>query len=132
MNKLTIIGNLTGKPELRYVNGNNGQIPVASFTVAVNSRKNDEATFFRVTAWRGLAENCSKHLDNGRKVAVIGEVSCHRYTNRSGEARASLDVTASEVEFLSSAQNYTPVDSAEAQAAFAPEPEQQNMGDLPF
>ena len=130
MNKLTIIGNITAKPELRYVNGSDGQIPVCSFTVAVNSRrgKDQDATFFRVTAWRGLAETCQKYLDKGRKVAVVGEVSCHSYTNKSGEARASLEVAAQDVEFLTPAnqQGYTPVDSGEAVQAF----EQEK--DLPF
>lgn len=103
---------------------------MCSFTVAVNSRrgKDQDATFFRVTAWRGLAENCQKYLDKGRKVAVVGEVSCHSYTNKSGEARASLEVAAQDVEFLTPAnqQGYTPVDSGEAVQTF----EQEK--DLPF
>lgn len=133
MNRIVITGNLTNKPELRYLP--NGNVPVTTFTVAVNNRRGEDATFFRCTVWRGLAENCAKHLDKGRKVAVVGEVSCHAYSTRNGEARASLDVNATDVEFLSAQHEqptYTPVDSAEAQAAFTPEPVQTSMGDLPF
>ena len=102
MNKLTIIGNLTKDPEKRTTSTG---VNVTSFTVAVN-RKNKqegqpEADFFRVTAWRGLADICAKYLAKGRKVAVIGSVSLHTYTTSKGEAGASLEVNADDVEFLS-------------------------------
>lgn len=128
MNRITIIGNICNKPELRTVNTANGPVSVCTFTVAVNGRKGEDATFFRVTTWRGLADNCARYLDKGRKAAVVGEVSCHSYTNKSGEARASLEVAAQDVEFLTPAnqQGYTPVDSGEAAQAFE-EPQ-----DLPF
>ena len=107
MNKITIIGNLTRDPELRSTQSG---IPVASFTVAVNRRKSNnaeagqpEADFFRVTAWRQLGELCSKYLSKGRKVAVIGSVQVSTYTANDGTTRASLEVTADEVEFLSPA-----------------------------
>lgn len=103
MNKLTIIGNLTRAPELRTTQtGKN----VCSFTVAVNRRKSasgqQEADFFRVTAWDKLGENCGRYLDKGRKVAVVGPVSVSTYTANDGSTRAQLEVTANEVEFLSS------------------------------
>ncbi len=106
MNKLTIIGNLTRDPEVRTTATG---INVCSFTVAVNrrGRRDDqngqpEADFFRVTAWRQLADICGKYLAKGRKVAVIGPVSVHTYTGSDGTTRASLEVTADDVEFLSS------------------------------
>lgn len=103
MNKLTIIGNLTSDPELRTTQtGKN----VCSFTVAVNRRKtqqnqNPEADFFRVSAWNGLADICKKYLLKGKKVCVVGHVSVHTYQANNGETRASLEVTADDVEFLS-------------------------------
>ena len=101
MQKLTIIGNLTANPELRSTpNG----IPVCTFTIAVNGRKQDEpATFFRVTAWRQLGENCARYLAKGKKVFVSGPVSVSTYTAKDGTTRASLEVTAEDVEFLSAA-----------------------------
>mgnify|MGYP002515908843 CR=1 FL=1 len=104
MQKLTIIGNLTGDPELRTTTTGS---EVCSFTVAVNRRKTannqtPEADFFRVSAWRQLGENCQRYLAKGRKVAVVGSVSVSTYTGNDGTTRATLEVTADDVEFLSS------------------------------
>lgn len=104
MNKLTIIGNLTRDPELRTTSTG---LNVCSFTVAVNRRRSGnsnqpEADFFRVSAWRQLGENCQRYLAKGRKVAVVGSVSVSTYTGNDGTTRATLEVTADDVEFLSS------------------------------
>ena len=129
MNKIIIIGNLTGSPELRVTQSG---VSVCQFTVAVNGRRKDDgATFFRVTAWRALGETCHKYLDKGRKVMVCGAVSASAYTGRDGKPRASLEVTAEDVEFLSSA-------SGDSQQQSAPEPQQPVYtpitpdDDLPF
>ena len=68
----------------------------------------EQTDFFRVSAWRGLAENCEKYLAKGRKVAVTGSVSVNVYTTQNGVTRASMEVIADDVEFLtprSEAQN---------------------------
>ena len=102
MNRLTIIGNLSRDPEMRTTRDG---IKVCSFTVAVNRRRregqNQEADFFRVSAWRQLGETCEKYLTKGRKVAVVGSVSCSTYQGNDGKTRATLEVTADDVEFLS-------------------------------
>jgi len=73
--------------------------------VAVNRRhregQQDQADFFRVTAWRQLGENCQKYLTKGKKVAVVGPVSVSTYQGKDGKTYATLDVTAEDVEFLS-------------------------------
>ena len=101
MNKLTIIGNLTRAPELRMTDGG---LNVCTFTVAVNRRvKKDahpEADYVRVTAWRELGNTCAKYLDKGRKVCVIGTVRAAAYIDNQGTARATLELTAEDVEFL--------------------------------
>lgn len=110
MNRLTIIGNLTRDPETRVTQSGSS---VCSFTVAANRRgKNDEADFFRVSAWNKLAETCQKYLSKGRKVAVTGPVSVSTYTGQDGKTYANLEVMAQDVEFL------TP--KPEQQAAPAP------------
>ena len=131
MNKLTIIGNLTRDPELRTTSAG---INVCDFTIAVNRRvRRDaqagqpEADFFRVSAWRQLVENCAKYLAKGRKVFVSGPVSVRTYQAQDGSTRASLEVNAEDVEFLSSrnedaAAGYSapaaaPVPAAETPAA---------------
>lgn len=98
MNKLFIIGNLTRDPEMRVTQSKKD---VCSFTVAVNRRGDDEADFFRVTAWEGLARTCGQYLAKGRKVAVVGSVGVNIYTDKNGETKASLEVNANDVEFLS-------------------------------
>lgn len=102
MNKLTIIGNLTADPETRTTSTGKD---VCSFTVAVNRpRRNGEdqgADFFRVSAWDERGKLCQQYLSKGRKVCVIGPVSARAYM-REDEPAASLEVTAHEVEFISS------------------------------
>lgn len=141
MNKLTIIGNLTRDPELRTTpNG----FSVCDFTVAVNRRTRNnaegqpDADFFRVTAWRQLGENCQRYLAKGRKVCVIGPVSARTYQANDGTTRVSLEVTADDVEFLSS-RNDDQAGGYSAPAAAAPAPMAQNSGftavetdELPF
>ena len=122
MNKLTIIGNLTSDPELRTTQTG---VSVCTFTVAVNRRRfgqnqgQPEADFFRVTAWRQLGENCQKYLAKGRKVCVMGPVSVQTYEGKDGQVRASLEVTADDVEFLSSRQDDGAMGAAPAPAPAA-------------
>lgn len=122
MNKLTIIGNLTRDPELRTTATG---VSVCSFTVAVNRRRSSqaqgqpEADFFRVSAWRQLGETCQRYLAKGRKVCVIGPVSVQTYEGKDGQTRASLEVTADDVEFLSSRQEDGAMGVASASAPAA-------------
>lgn len=103
MNKIFIVGNLTRDPEMRSTRDG---IPVCTFTVAVNRRQRNaqagqpDADFFRVTAWRGLGESCGRYLSKGKKVSVVGPVSVSTYTGNDGSTRASMEVTADDVEFL--------------------------------
>lgn len=107
MNKLTIIGNLVREPELRTTTSG---INVCEMTVAVNRRKTannqkPEADFFRVSVWRGLGESCAKYLRKGSKICAVGPVSVRTYQTNAGETRAVMEVTAEDVEFLSSKTN---------------------------
>ena len=103
MNKLAIIGSLGRDPELRSTpNG----IPVCTFSVGVTRRKGGEepqTDWFKVTAWRQLGENCNRYLTKGKKVFVSGPVTVSTYTAKDGSTRASMEITAEDVEFLSHA-----------------------------
>ena len=140
MNKLTIIGNLTRDPESRTTASGSS---VCSFTVAVNRRRSSqnsnqpEADFFRVSAWNQLGENCQRYLAKGRKVCVVGPVSARTYQANDGTTRVSLEVTAEDVEFLSSRSDDQAAGSYNA--APAPSVTAQNSGftavetdELPF
>ncbi|MBQ3706088.1 MAG: single-stranded DNA-binding protein [Clostridia bacterium] len=143
MNRLTIIGNLTRDPEQRTTPSGS---TVCSFTVAVNRRNRrdaqggqPEADFFRVSAWNQLGENCAKFLAKGRKVAVVGPVSVHTYQGNDGQTRASLEVMANDVEFLSSRGEAESDGGYAAPAASAPAQEPVSAGftavetdELPF
>ena len=101
MNQLTIIGNVTKDADVRTTPTG---VDVCSFSVAVNEKskkdKEDTTIFFKVTAWRKLAEICGKYVKKGMKVCVVGAVNVQTYTTNNGETRADLCVTANDIEFL--------------------------------
>lgn len=114
MNNCSIVGNLTADPQHRTTQSG---VSVCSFTVAVNRRGakdgQPQADFFRVTAWRGLADNCAKWLVKGKKVGVTGSISASAYMGNDGKPHASLDLNADDVEFLTPASE-TPTKAPEA------------------
>lgn len=99
---VTIVGNLTRDPELRYTpNG----AAVATFGVAVNrrwqnrdSQQWEEATsFFNVTCWRDLAQNVSESLEKGSRVLVSGRLEQRSWETQDGERRSVVEVVADEI-----------------------------------
>lgn len=104
MNKAILIGNLTKDPELSTTNSG---ISVCRFTLAVSRRfigssGERETDFLNIIAWRSQAENCSKYLRKGSKCAVIGSIQTRSYDAQDGSKRYITEITADEVEFLSS------------------------------
>lgn len=104
-----IVGRLGNDPELRYTEDGT---PVTDFSVAVSRRWTDQSgetqertTWFRVTAWRKLAETCAQYLSKGRMVLADGEVSASAWTNRDGDPVATLELTARNVKFLDKGSN---------------------------
>ena len=143
MNKIILIGNLTRDPELRTTpNG----ITVCNFDIAVNDRRGrnqqngqqEQTQYFRITVWRQLGETCQRYLAKGRKVYVSGPLTARTYQANDGTTRVSLEVTADDVEFLSS-RNDDQAGGYNAPAPAAPAPMAQNSGftavetdELPF
>jgi len=106
-NKIHIIGNLGRDPELSYTPQGTA---VCKFSVATNERRRDKAgeqqditTWCRVTVWGKQAENVSRYLSKGRKVYLEGRLHVEEWTDRDGKPRQSLEVNASEVQFLDGA-----------------------------
>ena len=98
---VTIIGNLTRDPELRFTPKGDA---VASMRIAVNERikdgnewKDGEPSFYEVKAWRKLAEDAAEDLRKGSRIVVVGKMKVENYTNKDGEARSSVVVTADEI-----------------------------------
>ena len=101
-NQITIVGNLTDDPELRYTpNG----AAVVNFSVAVTPRIRDDAggwkdgdtSFFRVNAWRTLAENAAESLTRGSRVMVVGRLRQRSWETPEGERRSAIEIEADEV-----------------------------------
>ena len=106
MNKQFLIGNVCNEPETRSTPSG---ATVCSFNVAVDRRFKDahgekQTDFFRVQAWRGLGETCSKYVKKGMKVGVIGELQARLFDGKDGKTKLSLDVNADEVEFMSKSE----------------------------
>lgn len=137
MNSLTIIGNVTRTPETAATPTGKR---VCNFTVAVNRRGGgtDAVDYFRVTAWENMGDNCARYLDKGRKVGVRGPVTARAYVANDGSPRATMEITAQEVEFLSSKDNQgDSYDQQERQAIQQETAQNQgftavNTDDLPF
>ena len=104
LNKIMVIGNLGGDPEMRYTPQGT---PVTSFSVAVNRYYNDasgerqeETQWFRVSAWRQLAEQCNQYLAKGRKAYVEGRFRGRSWQGADGQTRFSSEIIADRVLFL--------------------------------
>lgn len=100
--QITIIGNLTGDPELRFTNT---EVPVASFTVASTPRsysrqsgqwEDGTTLFMRCSAWRDMAVNINESLTKGMRVIVTGRL-VQRNWERDGQNRSSMEIQVDEV-----------------------------------
>ena len=96
-NTVTIIGNITRDPELRYIPSG---IAVANFGLAWNLKKQngeEEAMFFNVTCWRSLAENVAESLSKGARVIVTGRLNYNSYETQDGDKRSVVEIQAEEI-----------------------------------
>jgi single-strand DNA-binding protein len=104
MNRVTLVGRLTQKPELRYTGSN---LPFVRFSVAVsrtytNQQGQRETDFINVVAWRKQAENISNFLDKGSLVSVEGRLQTGSYDDKDGNKKYTVEVLADSVQFLES------------------------------
>jgi single-strand DNA-binding protein len=102
MNSITVIGNLTRDPEIRYTaNGS----ATATVGVAVNRRWQDAnsgewqevTSFFDVVLWRDLAVNVAESLRKGDRVIVTGRLEQQSWETDAGERRSRVLITAEEI-----------------------------------
>lgn len=143
-NKIVIVGYLGRDPEIRYTPDGTA---VCNFSIATSEKKKDkggdmqeQTTWFRVTVWRNQAEAVHKYLTKGRQVYVEGRLRQEEYTDRDGNKRTALEVTATDVQFLGSPRDEAgggtaPRPSAGQSASpkyDAPEPDGARDEDIPF
>ena len=100
---ITVIGNLTGDPELRFTPAG---AAVANFTVASTPRtfdrqsnewKDGETLFMRCSIWREAAENVAESLTKGMRVIVQGRLVQRSYETREGEKRTVVELQVEEI-----------------------------------
>ena len=106
LNKMVVIGNLGGDPEMRYLPSGS---PVTNFSVATNYRYKkadgeqvDEVEWFRVAVFGRQAEACNQYLSKGSKVYVEGRLSSRQWQGQDGQSRFSLEINADRVQFIDS------------------------------
>jgi single-strand DNA-binding protein len=103
-NKIILVGNLGRDPELRYTTQGT---PVCSFSLATNEKRKDKTgeqqdvtTWFRVTLWGRQAETASQYLTKGRPVYIEGRLRVEEWTDRDGKQRHTLEVHATDMQFI--------------------------------
>lgn len=103
MSELTLAGNLSGDPELRFTASG---LPVANFTVCHTPRvwhkesgeyRDGETIFMRCSIWRDAAEHVAESLRRGDRVLVTGRVKSRSWETDAGEKRTVLELDADEV-----------------------------------
>jgi single-strand DNA-binding protein len=100
-NQVTLVGNLTDDPELRFTPSG---VAVANFRLAVNQRlwdgdawKDGEPSFFRVNVWRDQAEHVNRSLRKGARCVVVGRLRSHSWETPEGQRRSAVEVEADDV-----------------------------------
>lgn len=141
-NKIILVGNLGRDPELRYTPQGT---PVCSFSLATNEKRKDRntgenqdlTTWFRVTLWGRQAETASQYLTRGKPVYIEGRLRVEEWTDRDGKARHTLEVNATDMQFIGGGRGEDAGAPASRAAAApgdsAPEPtDLSNDDDVPF
>jgi single-strand DNA-binding protein len=104
LNKVMIIGNLGGDPEMRFTPSGN---PVTTFRVATNrvsktaeGERKEETEWFSVVTWSKLAENCNQYLVKGQRVYAEGRLHTRMWDGQDGQKHSRVEIIASNVVFL--------------------------------
>ena len=103
LNRVVLVGRLTKDPEIRYTQSN---VPVVSFTIAVNRQFANSATgekdtdFIPIIVWRKQAENVKNYTHKGSLVAVDGRIQTRTYDDNNGVRKYVTEVVADNVSFL--------------------------------
>lgn len=135
MNKWIGIGRLVRDPEIRYSQGQNGQMAIARYTLAVDRRFKKEgepdADFINCVCFLKTAEFVEKYLKKGMKIAVVGEVRTGSYQKQDGSKVYTTDVVVEQHEFCEAKQEGSGMQPSAPDSSWQSIPE--NITDnLPF
>jgi single-strand DNA-binding protein len=134
MNYVTVVGNLTRDPELRFTP--NGQA-VANGSVAVNRRWlnqttqewQEEVSFVDFVCWRDLAENVCESLTKGDRVVVSGRLTSHSWEDNDGNKRTKVEISADD---LSPSLRFATATVHKTERTRAPRQSSKNDDEEPF
>ena len=145
LNKVTLIGNLTRDPELRFTPSGTavctlGLATNRSWTTQTGETR-EETEFHRIVAWNKLAELCSQLLAKGRKIYVEGRLATHSWTAQDGSQRTTTEIVIDDMIILDSKKvvKESQTDETEAAAESVPYEAEETSGseditpdDIPF
>lgn len=108
MNKVTLLGRLTKKPEIRYSQINNSK--VANFTLAVNRKyakqgEERQTDFISIVAFSKLAEFVEKFITKGLQICISGRIQTRNWEDEGGQKHYVTEVVAEEIDFADSQRN---------------------------
>lgn len=102
-NTVTLVGNVTRQPELRFTASG---LPVTEFGIAINNRRYNRDTqqyedgdpkFFDISCWKDLAENVADCVEKGTRVTVTGRLDFRQWETEDGDRRSKVSVVADDV-----------------------------------
>lgn len=104
-NRITLVGNLTRDPEMKYVDG--GGKAVTKFALAINrkSKNGDETMYMDCIAWDKLGEVCNQYLKKGMSALVEGRLVIRDFTNKDGEKKKAIEVVINDMQMLDKKEN---------------------------
>lgn len=127
MNKIFIHGRFAKDPELKTIQGKDGEVSVCNFTVATNRSFGDEADFFNCKIFGKRAEAINKFFCKGKEIVITGEMQNRKYQNKDGENRYVWEVNVNQFDFCGS-KNDGAGKSSDIPEGF----EEINDDDIPF
>lgn len=130
LNQIVLQGRLTADPEMRQTQNN---VPVTTFTLAVNRDHNKEETdFVSCVAWRQTAEFISKYFQKGQLMIVKGSLQSRKWTDKEGNKRVNWDVQTDNVYFCESKKDGYSGGEPQYTPPKAPDVMVDDDGELPF
>lgn len=99
-NNITVIGNLTGEPELRFTQSGTAMLTGSiadNRRYQVNGEWQEETSYVNFVAWRDLAENAAATLSKGMRVVVTGRLQQRSYEDKDGNKRSAFDIVVDDI-----------------------------------
>ncbi len=107
LNKVMLIGNVGRDPEVRYLDGQNGNAKVAQFTLATTERYRDRNNELRentewhnIVAWRNTADVVERFVKKGTQLYIEGRIRTRSWDDQTGNKRYTTEIIADTLQLL--------------------------------